>query len=347
MQMRIIISAALVLASLAAIESAQAQETTIKVGLVKSISNVANLWAVEKGYLRELGIKLQIEDLDTSANSLALLAQNRLQIIEGGISAGYFNALEKNLPVTIVMDRVSSPLGHNLMLRPDLRGQIKELRQLKGRPVASNGVGAVSTYEIGKMLETEGLSIADVDVKSLPFTQMAIAMVNKAVDAALVIPPFTSQFLDQGHAVAFKNPDDLVKPHPLTIAVSMINTDWAKANDRVARNYYLAYLRAVRDYCNAYHGGRDRAAMIDLLIKTGTETRPQLLNQYPWPARSPNGEINVASMLDMQSWYRKNRMSNAEFPAERLVNNSYVRDAVAKLGAFRLENQDSGLAGCR
>src|ERR1700745_307527 len=162
----------ILLASLAVAASgwaAQAQETTIRVGLVKSVSNVANLWAVEKGYLREVGIRLQIEDLDTSANSLALLAQNQLQIIEGGISAGYFNALEKNLPVTIVMDRVSSPLGHNLMLRPDL----------KGRPIASNGVGAVSTYEVGKMLETDGLTIADVDVKSLPFTQMAIAMANK------------------------------------------------------------------------------------------------------------------------------------------------------------------------
>jgi NitT/TauT family transport system substrate-binding protein len=327
--------------------AAKAQETTIRIGLVKSISNVANLWAVERGYLREVGIRLQIEDLDTSANSLALLAQNQLQIIEGGISAGYFNALEKNLPVTIVMDRVSSPLGHNLMLRPDAAGRITELRQLKGRPLASNGVGAVSTYEVGKMLETDGLTIADVDVKSLPFTQMAIALANKAVDAALVIPPFTSQFIDQGHAVAFKDPDDLVKPHPLTIAVSMINTDWAKTNDRVVRNYYLAYLRAVRDYCNAYHGGKDRAAMIDLLIKTGTETRPALLNQFPWPARSPNGEISLTSMLDMQSWYRRNRMSNAELPAERLVNSSYVHDAAAKLGPFRLEKEDSSLAGCR
>ena len=39
---------------------------------------------------------------------IALLAQNQLQIVEGGISAGYFNALEKNLPITIVIDRVSS-----------------------------------------------------------------------------------------------------------------------------------------------------------------------------------------------------------------------------------------------
>src|SRR5262249_13238337 len=124
------------LALLAGAGVAQAQETTLKIGLVKSISNAANLWAVEKGYFRAVGSKLVVEDLDTSANVLARLAQNQVQIIEGGISAGYFNGLEKNLPITIVMDRVSSPLGHNLMLRPDLKGQITRLSQLKGKTIA-------------------------------------------------------------------------------------------------------------------------------------------------------------------------------------------------------------------
>jgi NitT/TauT family transport system substrate-binding protein len=327
--------------------AAQAQETTIKIGLVKSISNVANLWAMERGYFKEAGIKLAPEDLDTSANVLALLAQNQLQVIEGGISAGYFNALEKNLPVTIVMDRVSSPLGHKLMLRPDLKDKITRLSQLKGKVIASNGAGSVSTYEVGKMLETDGLTLADVDVKVFPFPQMAIGFQNKAIDAAIVIPPFTSTFLDKDIAIAFTDPDDLVKPHPLTIAVSIINTDWAKANEQVVRNYYYAYLRGVRDYCNAYHGGKIRAAMVDLLIKTGTETRPDVLNKYPWPARDPNGRINTESMLDMQSWYVKNKMSNANFPAERLVQTSYVEEAVKKLGPFELENKDSKLPGCR
>ena len=338
------------MASLALLASAwatQAQEATIRIGLVKSISNAANLWAIERGYFKEVGIRLVPEDLDTSANVLALLAQGQLQVIEGGISAGYFNGLEKNLPLTIVMDRVSSPLGHNLMLRPDLKGQITALRQLKGKVIASNGAGAVSTYEVGKMLETDGLTLNDVDVKVLPFPQMAIAFANKAIDAAIVIPPFTSTLLDGGHAVNFKDPDDLVKPHPLTIAVSMINTDWAKANEQVVRNYYVAYLRAVRDYCNAYHGGKDRAAMIDLLIKTGTENRPELLHKYPWPARDPNGRINTESMLDMQAWYVKMKMSSVALPPERLVNTSFIREAVAKLGPFTLENKESKLPGCR
>jgi len=327
--------------------AAHAQEVTVKVGTVRSISTTTILWAAEKGYFKQYGIKVVPETLETAANSIALLAQNQLQLVEGGISAGYFNALEKNLPVTMVLDRVSSPIWHNLMLRPDHKGQITQLRQLKGKTIATNGQGAVSTYEVGKMLETEGLTINDVDIKVIPFTQYALAFNNKAIDAAIAIPPFTAQLLDGGHAVNFADPDTLVKPHPMTIAVSMVNTDWAKANHELVRNYYVAYLRAIRDYCQAFHGGSNRQAFIDLSIRTGTETRPELLHKYPWPARSPNGQINVASMLDMQAWYVKNKMSNVEFPADRLVDKSYVDYALAKLEPFVLENKDSKLSGCR
>ena len=148
---------------IASFGAARGQEVVVKVGAVRSISTVAILWAAEQGYFRQYGIKVATETLDTASNSIALLAQNQLQIVEGGISAGYFNALEKNLPITMVLDRVSSPLGHNLMLRPDLKDEIKELPQLRGRRIATNGHGAVSTYEVGKLLETAGLTISDVD----------------------------------------------------------------------------------------------------------------------------------------------------------------------------------------
>jgi NitT/TauT family transport system substrate-binding protein len=326
---------------------AGAQETTVKVGLARSVSNAAELIAIEKGYFKEHGIKLEIELLDSSANAIALLAQNRFQIVAGGISAGYFNALQKELPITIVADRVSTPIGHNLMLRPDHQGQIKEIGQLKGKIIASNGPGSVSTYETGKMLETVGLTIADVEIKILPFTQMGIALSNKAIDAAIVIPPFVWQFEEQKIAVPFLDADKLVEPQPLSIAVIMINTDWAKKNPDLVRNYFTAWLRGVRDYCQAYHGGSTRKAIIDVLVSSGTERRPELLHKYPWPARSPNGRINTASMLDIQDWYVRHKLANARFTPERLVDRTYLDHAVQKLGPFALEHKDSKLPGCR
>jgi hypothetical protein len=152
---------------------------------------------------------------------------------------------------------------------------------------------------------------------------------------------------DSGLAVNFKDPDDLVKPHPLNIAVNFINTDWAKAHEQTLKNYYVAYLKAAREYCQAYHHGSNRQAIIDLSVRTGTETRPVVLNKYPWPARDPNGKVNTASILDMNAWFVKNKMSNVQFTADRVVDNRYVDYAVAKLGPFVLENKESKLAGCR
>src|SRR5260370_1090655 len=83
----------------------------------------------------------------------------------------------------------------------------------------------------------------DYGIKVSRFRQYAVAFNNRAIDAAITIPPFTAQLLDGGHAVNFKAPDDVVKPHPLTIAVSMVNTDFANANRELVRNYRAQLLR--------------------------------------------------------------------------------------------------------
>ena len=322
-------------------------ETDVHIALVRSISNGAELIALDRGYFKEAGLNVTIEDINTSANTIAMLATNRLQIIAGGVSAGYFNALEKNIPITIIADRVSTPIRHNLMLRPDLKDQITDIKQLKGRTIASNGTGSVSTYELGKVLETAGLKLSDVDVKILGFPQMGTAFANKAIDAALVIPPFTYEFIDQHLAVEFAEPDRLVQPNPMTIAVIMVNTDWAKEHHDALQGYVTAYLRGVRDYCNAYHHGAIRKDMIDSIMKHAAERNPKLLNDYPWVARSPDLRVNVASMLDMQDWYVANKFSSAKLPAERLLDMSYADAAIKKLGPFQLESNDSKLEGCR
>ena len=320
--------AALAALAVASAAGAARAETDVHIALVRSISNGAELLALDRGYFKEYGLNVSIEDINTSANTIAMLATNRLQIVAGGIAAGYFNALQKDVPITIIGDRVSTPIRHNLMLRPDLKDQITDIKQLKGKVVASNGAGSVSTYELGKMLETAGLKISDVEMKVLAFPQMGTAFANKAIDAALVIPPFTYEFLDQHLAVEFADVDKLVKPNPMTIAVIMVNTDWAKEHRDALQGYVDAYLRGVRDYCNAYHHGSIRQGMIDSIVGHAAERNPKLLNEYPWVARSPNLRVNVASMLDMQDWYVANKFSTAKLPAERLLDMSYADAAV-------------------
>jgi NitT/TauT family transport system substrate-binding protein len=133
----------------------------------------------------------------------------------------------------------------------------------------------------------------------------------------------------------------------MTIAVNFINTDWAAKDPELVKKFYLAYMRGVRDYCQAYHGGPNRNEIIDLMVRTGVERRPEMLHKYPWTARNPDGRINIASMLDIEAFFVKEKLSLKNFPAERLVTASYVEEANKTLGPFVLQNHDSKLAGCR
>lgn len=327
--------------------SACAAEEVIKMGVVRSTANGALLLAEHNGYFKEAGVKVELEYLQSSSTGMASLAQGQLNIIAGGVSAGYFNALEKKLPIIITVDRVTQPVRHNLMLRTDLKDTVKSLKDLKGKVIASNAPGSISTYETGKLLETVGLSISDVEIKNIPFPQYAVALKNKAVDAVLAIPPFRYGLEANGLAVPFAESDDIIKPQPLTIAVHLVNTEWAKTRQDMLRKFYVAVTKGIRDYCNAYHHGKNRQALIDLLIESKTETRPELLNKFPWPARNLTGKLNADSLLDIQDWYLKNKFITTKHPLATLVDYSYTDYAQKQLGPFTLENKDSKLTGCR
>jgi NitT/TauT family transport system substrate-binding protein len=163
-------------------------EDSVRVGEVRSIGSGATLTAIDRGYFKEQGIKVELDAIDSSANAFALLAQNRYQVVEGGLSAGVFKALEKGLPIIVVADRASSPLYHNLIIRSDLKDSIKSIKDLKGKVIASNGPGSISTYEIDKILQQGGLGLKDVEIKVVPFTQMALASTTKRWTPRLQFP---------------------------------------------------------------------------------------------------------------------------------------------------------------
>jgi hypothetical protein len=43
----------------------------------------------------------------------------------------------------------------------------------------------------------------------------------------------------------------------------------------------------------------------------------------------------------------KNKLSAQEFPAERVIDGSFIDKAIARLGPFEVQNKDSKLPGCR
>ena len=338
----------LLVAFLVAVGSAGAQPlTTVTIGVVPSIPAGATWIAVEKGYFRDAGIEVQLEKVESAAPAMAFLASNRLQVVEGGLAAGYWNGLSQGLPVIMALERGSSPLYHDVLVRPDLADQIKTVADLKGRTVALVAPGSSVIYEIGKTLETAGLTIKDIEIKYIPFPQMGVALANKAVDVALEVPPFGAVIAAQKLGVRWIDTDDYIKPQPISFIAYMANTDWIAKNPEPAKKFFLALVRGGRDYCQAYHHGPNRQEVEDIMWKYRAVNDREMIHTMAWQARDPNGRFNVASVIDVQDWFAKENMIKEKFPAERLIDASYADYAAKQLPPFEVMNKESKLKGCR
>ncbi len=336
----------LLILGLIAIPVAATAQTKVKVGTVRATVIGGVVSAQARGYFKEAGIDVDINLIDASAGFVPLLANNELNVVEGGVSANLFNGAAQGLPIKVAFDSTSTPINHSLMLRTDLKDKIKSIGDLKGRTLAVNAPNSIALYEVTRILETGGLTLKDVDLKVIPFAQMAVAFETKAIDAGLEITPFTALLPKQGLAIAWIDSDTVVKPSPVMISGSMFNTDWAAKNHDVVQAFFTALLRGVRDYCDAYHGGAWRPELLKLLVANGVATSTELLDAIPWPARNPDGYVRRQSLLDIQHWYVSQRLVREELPYERFADDGFATEANRKLGPFKLAATESGKLGC-
>jgi NitT/TauT family transport system substrate-binding protein len=324
------------------------QRTSLTIALVPSVASGSTFIAADKGYFSAAGLDVKIERIDSLSKAVAFVATNQVQVGQGGIDAGYFNGVAEGLPIVMALESGSTPLYHQILLRPELKNQIKTVADLKGRKVGISPPGSTSVYEIGMVLAAAGLRLKDIDLKYLAFTQMGAALANGALDAALEVAPFTDIAIEQKIAVPWIDPEEgYIKRLPLTNVAYIANTEWIKQSPEVAKRLFVALAHAGRDYCQAYHHGPNRAEVVDIMVKNKIVTDRDLLDRMDWQARSPDGELNLDSVDSVQTFFKQEAIIDKTAPRERLVDASFAQAAAKELGPFALANKSSKLMGCR
>ena len=328
---------------------ATAANNDITLAVISSTQSMATYLATERGYFKEVGINVRFEEISTSAQAMALVATNKVQVAEGGFAVSYFNAVAQGLPIIMALERGSTPIFHSLIVRPDLKDKIKSIADLKGRSIALGAPATILTYEIGKLLETVGLRFSDIEVKYIPFNSMSAALTNGSVDVVLGVPPYGSLIVETGIGVFMLDPDDYIKPTPYGTNAYFANTDWLRDHPETARKLFLALARGARDYCQAYHHGAIRKQALDLLMKNQSreESSRPILERVPWQARDINGRFNPESVLDIQDWFLKEGFITKKLPIQKLITSEYSDYIAEQLGPFEVENKASTLKGCQ
>jgi NitT/TauT family transport system substrate-binding protein len=310
---------------------------TVKVGVLASLTSGPFFIAIERGYFREQGIEVVSETFDTGPKMVPSLATGQLDVGSGAISAGLFNAVARDISIKLVAHQAASIPGHGniaMFVRKDLldSGAFKDYPDLKGKKVGITSKASQSELLLDKALEKGGLDMSEVQVVEMTVADMAAAFTTKSLDIGFINEPTATATVDKGFAVRWKGGDEIY-PNQL-FTTWMYSERFAKERPDVGVGFMAAILRGTRDFVEAFDKGKNKEAIVDILVRYTPVTDRGLYDRMVTAGMNPNGYLDVRALEADQDWYVARGYVQSKVPVNQLVDHSFVDRALELIGKY-------------
>jgi NitT/TauT family transport system substrate-binding protein len=266
-------------------------EDTVEVGLVGAISMTH--WPIiiglKKGFYAAEHLKLDLIHIQSSSGVLQQLAAGSL---DATISAGLVDpiyAIDKGAPIRLVRLEIELP-----PYEIDAKAQYKKIEDLKGKTVMIDAPKGITRIYFERMLAPHHVNPSDVDYVYAGATGARFnALMTGAVDATILLPPFSFRAEEMGYTnlglVA-----DYAKDLPFTGAA--VNTNWAAKNPDVLRRLLDAHNKSVAWFLDP----KNRQEAIDLMVEASKLPPDVIAKSYDFLMSRPffeaSGQISRTKM---------------------------------------------------
>lgn len=279
----------------------------VKLGYTPILINSPFYVALEKGYFTAEGITLKLElPGGSGADILTQVIAGNIQVGSSGLAAALFNAVsaslkdKREIPFEVVsplhVERPPSPTPLVVSKARMDSGEFTKVSDLKGKKIAINGLGTGTELWLNYALKSGGLTTKDVTVQVLPFANMAEALANKGIDAAILPEPFATQSSDLGLVKVLTN--SFVNGEASTAIYW--NRDWAKKNPQLADGFLRAFQKAAAEL---EKGGWDDPAIVDIIVKY-TKVSADVIKRAPRPHFDPTGKLVPEEWRSSEAYFR-------------------------------------------
>ncbi|MBI4319570.1 MAG: ABC transporter substrate-binding protein [Chloroflexi bacterium] len=290
----------------------------------------------ERGYFKELGLEVDWVPFDASSKVIPALAAGQLEIAGAGTTVALFNSFARGIGINAAATSAKTGAGHqhiSLMIRKDLADKVKDFKDLKGLKIGVVSNNGPAYPEMGKILAKAGLSFNDVNLVYMFWPDQMAAFANKALDAGIVVEPFSTQAQEQGLAVNWKYAHPDFYPDHQT-SVMLYAPQFMERQPEAARRFLIAYIRGIRDYLDAFDKGVNKDEVIRIMTKYTNVKDVALYNKMKVPGFDRNGYILTQHLKDDQDFFVSQGLINASEKAniDKLVNYSYLEYALGIVG---------------
>ncbi len=284
--------------------------------------------ARQRGHYERFGISAETVQLAAGSEAIPALLAGDLEIAVCGPGPNYWQAIDQGHDLRIIapLHAERPPATTPLVVRSDLfdSGEIDTVADLRGRPVASPSPG-VPLYWLALALESGGLTLADVELRDIPYTRIGEAFAAGEVDAALFGEPLATALIEQGLIARLAS--DFVDGLQATY-LSTRGSILRERRDEIVR-FVAAYLQACRDLESADNQRNWASPETVALIASFTHTPEYDVMDVVRPRYEPDGRFREGSLERLYEFFIAQGMISPipNFKPASLIEHSVTRDA--------------------
>ena len=314
----------------------------VSVGILKLTSSAPIFIGLEKGFFKEQGIEIEPQWFDAAHPIAVATASNKVQVGATGITASLFNMVAGGQNLSIVADKGREQKGYSssaVLMRTDLwEGGAKKIEDLKGKRVGITQTGSTFHYMLGRLLETKGLKLSDVEIVPLgKLSAVMAALQGKQVDAVILNEPNITKMEKAGHGRVVVQVGDAMDYQTSAIFFA---PDFVKNKDAAVR-FLAAYIKATRYYYDAVlkqkdgkpAPGANYEEVVGIVAKFTGAPVADIKAGLPYMDR--DGKLLATDIQTQIDWYFNHKM------IEKQLNSTQVMDTNTENRNTHAKNKSS------
>ena len=306
------------------------EKTKVSMALLRLTSSAPLFIAMDKGFFAEENIQVEPQWFDAAHPIAVATASSQVDVGATGITASLFNMAASGQKLAIVADKGREQKGYSssaLIVTADNYAKgVTSLEALKGKRVGITQKGSTFHYMIGRMLETKGMNLDDVQLIPLgKLSAVMAALESKQIDAAILNEPNISKVQRAGYGKMVVQVGDLI---PYQTSAVFYAPNFVKNEDAAVR-FMKAYNKAVNYYYDAAIAKKDAKQLDEVVAIVSKYVKAPVEDiKLGLPYIDRDGKLLSSDIATQIEWYASHGMLKGKLEAKDVANTSFLEKAL-------------------
>ena len=313
-------------------KAAPKEKAKVSMALLRLTSSAPLFIAMDKGFFAEENLEVTPQWFDAAHPIAVATASSQVDVGATGITASLFNMAASGQKLAIVADKGREQKGYSssalIVTADNYANGVTSLEALKGKRVGITQKGSTFHYMIGRMLETKGMKLDDVQLIPLgKLSAVMAALESKQIDAAILNEPNISKVQRAGYGKMVVQVGDLI---PYQTSAVFYSPNFVKNEDAAVR-FMKAYNKAVNYYYDAAIAKKDAKKLDEVVSIVSKYVKAPVEDiKLGLPYIDRDGKLLSSDIATQIEWYASHGMLKGKLEAKDVANTSFLEKALKK-----------------